>query len=83
MSKIPGTPEYSAELLRYIRDLRSFDWQFEYSDDYSVVKRGQEALGQLRTRQRSIDPLGNIWKLLMPANCRHTPDVVKEVKAHG
>ena len=71
-----------AELQRYMRDLRSFDWQYEYSDDYSVIKRAQERLVQLRLTQRRIDPTGEIWLQFMPKDCSHTPSIVQE-KANG
>lgn len=75
-------PVDQAELQRYMRDLRSFDWQYEYSDDYSVIKRTQERLVQLRLTQRRIDPTGEIWLQFMPKGCSHTPSIVQE-KANG
>jgi hypothetical protein len=77
-----GTPEQQQELKRYMRELNSFDWSFEYSDDYSAVKRGHEALAQLHKQQKQIDPTGEIWLQFMPGDCRHTPVVAKE-KANG
>ena len=78
-----GTPEQQAELKRYMRQLSSFDWQFEYSDDYSVVLRGKETLAQLQKAQVRIDPTGEIWLQFMPGDCRHTPTVVNQEKANG
>jgi hypothetical protein len=76
-----GTPDQQAELKRYMRQLNSFDWQFEYSDDYSVVKCGYMALAQLHAQQKRIDPTGEIWMQFMPANCSHKPEV--QEKANG
>lgn len=77
-----GTPEQQAEMQRYMRDLNSFDWSHEYSDDWSVVKRGQARLCQLRQVQVRLDPTGEIWMQFMPKGCSHTPSIVQE-KANG
>ena len=77
-----GTPDQQAELKRYMRQLSSFDWQFEYSDDYSVVLRGKETLAQLQKAQVRIDPTGEIWMQFMPINCSHKPTINQE-KTNG
>lgn len=77
-----GTPEQQAELKRYMRQLSSFDWQFEYSDDYSVVLRGKETLAQLQKAQVRIDPTGEIWMQFMPIYCSHKPTINQE-KTNG
>lgn len=77
-----GTPEQQAELQRYIRELRSFDWQYQYSDDWNHVKRTQTRLCELRQVQRRVDPIGEIWLQFMPKDCHHTPTVHQE-KANG
>jgi hypothetical protein len=77
-----GTPEQQAELQRYMRELRSFDWNYEYSDDWDRVKRTQTRLCELRQLQRRVDPNGEIWLQFMPKGCRHTPTVPQE-KTHG
>ena len=78
MSELPNTQQ-AAE---YIRELKNFDWNFQYADDYSAVKRGYIALAQLHAQQRSIDPTGEVWLKFMPADSSHTPSVVRE-KANG
>ena len=45
----------------YVAALRSFDWQFQFSDDHTVWARGNNALARLHKMQRSIDPDGIIW----------------------
>ncbi len=77
-----GTTEQQAELQRYMRDLQSFDWNYEYSDDWDRVKRTQTRLCELRQLQRRVDPTGEIWLQFMPKGCRHTPTVHQE-KTHG
>jgi hypothetical protein len=77
-----GTPEQQAELQRYMRELRSFDWSFDFSDDWNHVKRTQTRLCELRQLQRRVDPTGEIWLQFMPKDCRHTPTVHQE-KANG
>lgn len=46
--------------------LRKFDWQFEFSDDGEVYRRGREALQKLREQQQRIDPAGTIWLSIAP-----------------
>lgn len=71
-----------AELQRYMRELRSFDRNYEYSDDWNHVKRTQTRLCELRQLQRRVDPTGDIWLQFMPKDCRHTPTAHQE-KANG
>lgn len=77
-----GTTEQQAELQRYMRELRGFDWNYEYSDDWNHVKRTQTRLCELRQLQRRVDPTGDIWLQFMPKDCRHTPTAHQE-KANG
>ncbi len=48
-------------LEQYRKALRSFDHQFEYSDDAAYVARTRAKLDALRHEQVAIDPDGTIW----------------------
>lgn len=56
----------SPERASYETALRKFDWQFEFSDDGDVYRRGREALARLREQQQRIDPAGTIWLSIAP-----------------
>lgn len=75
-------PVDQAELQRYMRELRSFDWSFDFSDEWNHVKRTQTRLCELRQVQRRVDPTGEIWLQFMPKDCHHTPTNHQE-KANG
>jgi hypothetical protein len=50
-----------SKLSAYGAALKSFDWQYQFSDDHSVFERGEEALRKLHKMQRQIDPDGVMW----------------------
>lgn len=50
----------------YTAALKKHDWYFEYSDDHSVWKRGNERHKQLLEAQRQLDPLGTVWNQFAP-----------------
>lgn len=39
----------------YVELLKRFDWQFEFADDFSVVRAGREQLRRLRELQPFVD----------------------------
>lgn len=71
-----------ANMVRYMRELNNFDWQFEYAEEYRVVKNGYIELAKLHELQKEVDPSGTVWRQYMPADSSHTPSVVME-KANG
>lgn len=55
----------------YIALLKRHDWSFDYSDDYSVWKRGREDRDRLNSLQRWLDPDSSIWNQYAPESYRH------------
>lgn len=45
----------------YRRLLKAHDWSFGFSEDYSVVRRGQAERMQLIELRAKLDPSGEIW----------------------
>jgi hypothetical protein len=50
----------------YRRALARHDWFFQYSDDYSAFKAGEENEWFIRTEQRAIDAAGVLWNVYAP-----------------
>ena len=57
----------------YVRLLKSHDWYYDYSDDHSVWRRGNEAHSRLRGIQKTIDPTYAHWNEHAPEGFRVTP----------
>ena len=57
----PFAPPAIMPIETYKRALSCFDWQFEFSDDGSAVRRARAALELLRKQQTELDPSGEIW----------------------
>lgn len=53
-------------LAQYEAALRRMDWQFEFSDDGEVYRRGRAELQCLRTMQAELDPTGAVWRSIAP-----------------
>lgn len=47
-------------LEQYQHLLATHDWFYDYSDDYSVWKRGQEHAAKIAALGRQVDPTGQI-----------------------
>lgn len=45
----------------YLRLLKAHDWSFGFSEDYSVVRRGQAERMKLIELRAKLDPDGEIW----------------------
>lgn len=45
----------------YRRLLKAHDWDFGFSEDYSVVRRGQAERMKLIELRAKLDPDGEIW----------------------
>lgn len=54
------------QLSVYVQSLRTFDWQFAFSDSNAVAQRGEERLSWLRAQQQLLDPSGEIWRMVAP-----------------
>lgn len=50
----------------YIEKLKSHDWFYEYSDDYSVWKRGCTQRGEILDMQQDLDLNYEIWNKYAP-----------------
>ena len=57
----PFTPPAITPIETYKHALMRFDWQFQFSDDGSAVRRARAALELLREQQTELDPSGEIW----------------------
>lgn len=66
MSQIPA----QISRAEYISRLARMDWDFEWSDDGSVYRRGREELQSLRKVQADIDPTGELWNKHAPKQYR-------------
>lgn len=71
----PEHPDSPVRKAAYIQALQSMDWLFDFSDDYSVFRRGKEALQDLRHERALVDADGALWR-------QHAhPDFKDEVRA--
>lgn len=58
----------SAEMADYRKQLREHDWEFEYADlGYTRGLYERKALEKLR---KELDPSGEVWNAIAPANHR-------------
>lgn len=48
-------------LEEYKQGLETFDWYYDYSDDYSVWSRAQKRKAELEAAQKIHDPERVIW----------------------
>lgn len=55
VEQLTMTPE------EYKQGLETFDWNYDYSDDYSVWSRAQARLNELAAAQKEHDPDRVIW----------------------
>lgn len=51
---------------QYEHYLKTFDWNYEFSDDHYVWKRGQQGLAYLWEASAMFDPEKIIWKAHAP-----------------
>lgn len=51
------------EFQDYLKQLKKFDWQFEFSDDFGAYRAGKDKLAKLHEMQRRVDPNGSAWLL--------------------
>jgi hypothetical protein len=49
-------------LEEYKKGLETFDWYYDYSDDYSAWSRARDRKAELRAAQMTHDPDGKIWE---------------------
>lgn len=49
-------------LEEYKQGLETFDWYYDYSDDYSVWSKARTRKGELEAAQKIHDPDRVIWK---------------------
>ena len=51
---------------KYRESLATHDWQYDYSDDYSVWARGKSQRAAILDMRKNIDPEGKIWNEYAP-----------------
>lgn len=56
-----------SRLEMYERDLQCMDWEFEFSDDGRMWRRGRDELARLKAERDEIDPSGDVWNRYAPA----------------
>lgn len=54
----------------YIAALKAHDWFFDFSDDYSVWKKGMESYIRIVTGLKEHDPHREEWNKVCPAMMR-------------
>lgn len=60
-----------AELLKQYRELLAkHDWFYSYSDDYSVYRRGEDNMAQIRRLQPQVDQDFSVYNTYAPAEFR-------------
>lgn len=52
----------------YIQRLKTHDWYYDFSDDYSAYKRGQASLSELVAMRKKLDPDYAVWNQHAPQN---------------
>jgi hypothetical protein len=62
--------ELEPERAAYDELLRTHDFEFEYSDDQRVWRRGHYERQALLALREKLDPSGAIWNRLAPASHR-------------
>lgn len=68
MNDTDGENVASAEAqAAYVAALKAHDFQFDYSDDIRVYRRGRDSLLALRDMQERLDPAFQIWNSIAPA----------------
>ena len=72
-------PAETKEMTEYRAALRRFDWQFEFSEDNSIVCEGRNELEKLHKMQKELDPNGSIWKAVATEGHGIPRPIVKEV----
>ncbi len=53
--------------------LRRHDWHYGRSDDPKVVRKGQSEASELHCARTKIDPQGDIWNSIAPADFHVAP----------
>lgn len=66
MQSSPQEDQAVIELDTYVQRLRSHDWYYAYSDDYSVYCRGRDQAAELIRMAERLDPDRVIWKQYAP-----------------
>jgi hypothetical protein len=49
------------KLAAYHDLLSNLDWQYQFSDEHRIVKRGEELVARAHLLQAEVDPTGEIW----------------------
>ena len=67
-------PQSFVHKLAAYHDLLSMlDWQYQFSDDPLIVKRGQKLVDRAHELQTEVDPSGDIWTSYRGASLHGAP----------
>lgn len=70
-------PQSKAHILKAYHDLLStMDWQYQFSDDQAVWRKGVEQVKKARALQAEVDPDGSIWMSYSGAHMHGAPKPV-------
>lgn len=76
-------PDSHCHKLAAYHDLLSMmDWQYQFSDDPLIWKKGEEKVARARLLQAEVDPTGELWMSYSGSRMHGAPKpVVREVAA--
>lgn len=72
---VPSNPPVVTDAERiatYVRALRAHDWDYEYSDDGSVWRRGRDERAALERMRPELDPDYLVWDAHAPTSYRRS-----------
>lgn len=55
----------------YRQALAGHDWYYNYSDDYSVWRRGSDHAEKINRMREELDPDFKIWDEIAPKDFKH------------
>lgn len=68
-----ATSATTVKRAEYVGLLKTHDWQYEFSDDQRVWRKGWEQQQRMHQLQRELDPQHELWNQHCPASCRRPP----------
>jgi hypothetical protein len=70
------------KLAAYHDLLSNLDWQYQFSDEHRIVKRGEELVARAHLLQAEVDPTGELWLSYSGSRQHGAPQpIVREVTA--
>lgn len=65
-----GVQPESVEMQSYRSALKSHDWEFQFTEDGEVWRRGNESLKRITAMSKYLDPDYRVWNAAAPASHR-------------